>query len=234
MSVFELKKTKTILHLQQAQRRQFILAFILAIISFLFVTQLNVGGDIGNRLDTQPPAELGQIIKDMTVERDSLLKEISKLSIDIYKYRQLHKENTLGLDEAIRSLEAIKIASGDIDVTGKGIQIKINDVNKILAAYDLIDLIQELKASGAEALSVNGIRITARSFFTRNDGELYVDNKKVGFPVIVAAIGDPSVMEQALKMPGGYISTLTLLEGINVDISKQEKIYIGAADNDLY
>lgn len=231
MTVFELKKAKNILYLEQARRRQFILAFILAIVSFLFITQLSVGGSIANRLSSHPPAELGQIIKDMTVERDSLLKEISRLSLDIYKYRQLHEENVLGLDEAKRSLDAMKIASGDIAVAGPGIQINIIDPNRILANYDFIDLIQELKASGAEALSVNNTRITARSFFASDGNELYLDNKKIDFPVSVYAVGDPSVMEQALKMPGGYISTLLLLEDVNINITKREKINIQAADS---
>lgn len=231
MSVFELKKARSLLHIQQAQRRQLIVAFILAIVSFLVVTQLNIRRNIENKITSQTPAELGQIIRNMTTERDSLLKEISRLSLEIYKYRQLHEENVLGLDQAIKSLDAMKIASGDVAVAGPGIQINISDESKILAAYDLIDLIQELRASGAEALAVNNIRLTARSFITNNGSSLFVDDKKIKFPVRVDAIGEPSVMEQALKMPGGYITTLAMLEGVSVEIKRQDKIVIQPANN---
>lgn len=227
MNVFELRKAKSLLHLEQAQRRQFTIGLIMAIISFLVITQLNTERNVEKRLNTQTPTELGQIIRNMTIEKDSLLTEVQKLSLDIYKYRQLSEQKTLNLDQAIKNLDTMKIASGRVAITGPGVDVKINDYERLLADYDLVDLVQELRASGAEAIAINGVRITGRSFFNGKQGSLFVNGKKIRLPVTVKAIGNASVMEQALNMPGGYSSTISTLQGVSMEIKQSESLYIG-------
>lgn len=230
MKVFELRKAKSILHLEQAKRRQFTLGLIMAIVSFLVITQLNVERTVKTKLNAQTPSELGQIIRNMTLEKDSLLTEVSKLSLDIYKYRQLNEQKTLNLDQAIKNLDSMKIASGQVDIAGAGVEIRIADLDRVLAAYDLVDLIQELRASGAEAISLNGIRITGRTYFSSNKkGALLIDGRKLSFPLFVKAIGNAAVMEQALSMPGGYSSTISTLQGVSMEVEQAEDIHIPSA-----
>ena len=59
-----------------------------------------------------------------------------------------------------KELEQTRVNIGKTDVEGEGVVIRLNDNedNDIIAS-DLIELVNELRYAGAEAISINDIRI---------------------------------------------------------------------------
>lgn len=216
---FEIQHAKEIFHLQQIHRRQLTIAIICAVLAFMVITQLNIQKDVQNRLSAQTPAELGQIIRNMTIEKDTLSNEIQRLKLQTYEYRRAEKSQKLSSAQTAKNLQAMKIAAGIGIVQGPGVTIKIIDEQNIFAPYDLIDLLHELRASGAEAISINGKRVVARTAIYENKG-IVIDSDKIISPFILNAIGNPSTLEQALIMPGGYKATISSLPGVNIEIKK--------------
>lgn len=218
---FEIQHAKEIFHLQQVHRRQLTIAIICAVLAFMVITQLNIQKDVQNRLSAQTPAELGQIIRNMTIEKDTLANEIQKLKLQVYEYRRAEKSQIISSAQAAKNLQAMKIAAGIGEVQGPGVTIRIIDEQNIFAPYDLIDLLHELRASGSEAISINGKRVVAGTAIYEKSG-IVIDGNKIKSPFVLHAIGDPSTLEQALIMPGGYKATISSLPGVNIEIKKTD------------
>ena len=118
--------------------------------------------------------------------------------------------------DALRSLtgelDRLRIANGLVEVTGPGIEIKIDSR---LGIYDLQDLINELRNAGAEAISLNGARIVANSIIAQQGQRTIIDGIVFSTPYTFLAIGDPATLTEAVSRRG---STLDLLASGNPDL----------------
>ena len=74
----------------------------------------------------------------------------------------------------------------------------------------LLDALQELRDAGAEAVQIGDVRVVAStSFVDTPDGTgVAVDGTVVRSPFTVRAIGDPDVLEPAMRIPGGVVPEL--------------------------
>jgi uncharacterized protein YlxW (UPF0749 family) len=70
----------------------------------------------------------------------------------------------------------------------------------------MLNLLEELRNAGAEAIELNGQRITASSAFTGTAGAVEVDGVTLHAPYQWIAIGDPDIIGPALKIPGGALA----------------------------
>ena len=85
--------------------------------------------------------------------------------------------------------------------------------------------LNELRAAGAEALSINGERILATSEIRCAGPTISINNTKKAAPFEIKVIGDPDTLENALKMPGGAVDQ-SAFYGIDVSIKKSNKLMI--------
>lgn len=127
--------------------------------------------------------------------------------------------NLLGLTELIG--EGIVITVADNDETS------INDENlssKLVHNTDIIELVNELKNSGAEAISVNGQRIMSNTHISCVGTVITINGEKVGSPFVISAIGSQARLINVTR-PGAYIGLMEE-DGILVKIEKSSEVKI--------
>lgn len=192
-------------------------------------------------------------VPSRTEELTGLLIEEQKrneaLTLQLDQYKE---ENELFRMEAEESggyaailgekLARAEILSGQRAVHGKGITITLSDSTAqntgvdenafVVHDTDLLRVINELRASGAEAISLNGERILATSEIRCAGPVVSVNNRRYNIPFVISAIGDPDIMEAALKMRGGVVDELLTFQ-IQVEIVKHEDITIDALRHDV-
>src|SRR5699024_7541242 len=79
-----------------------------------------------------------------------------------------------------------------------------------------------------EVIQVGEVRVVASSSVTSLPaGGVAVDGQEVPSPMMVLAIGDPSVMEPALKIPGGAADSVAA-DGGAFSVTAQEEVRVGA------
>ena len=137
------------------------------------------------------------------------------------------------VDEA----EMLRLLIGDITSQGKGIAVSLED-----GAYDpsqenpndyivheshVFKVINELKISGAEAISINGQRLHANSFIRCTGPVITVDGKIFPAPFTIEAVGDPSVLLASVNLGGGIVDQLTS-DNIVVTVEEKSKIMMPA------
>ena len=148
-----------------------------------------------------------------------------------YKEKEQSEEESSKLVE--KELEQTNMYLGKTDVEGQGITIKIQDVNnqdentseedatKPISAEDLLVVVDYLKLAGAEAISINGERVTNMTDIVDvgSNSLIFVNQQRILAPYIIKAIGDPTKLESTLLGNGGYVEELRNY-GFTVDIDK--------------
>ena len=141
------------------------------------------------------------------------------------------------VNEQIENAEKL---AGLVALKGPGVVVTLSDAkttvsseNTIIHDSDIRTVINELLASGAEAISINGERIVSTSAIRCVGPTVIINNTRLATPFVINAIGDSKTLEAGLIIKGGVVDALTPW-GINVKISKMEKVEIPAYSGSLY
>ena len=140
-------------------------------------------------------------------EETSAKLQDTEEKINEYKVKSESSEETSKLVE--KELEESNIVLGKTDVTGPGIQVILTDNDeKEYAARDLLNIVNELKAAGAEAISINGERIiNLTDIVDISNRYILVNSNKISSPYTILAIGDENYLKSALNIKNGYVDT---------------------------
>ncbi|MFF2700783.1 DUF881 domain-containing protein [Streptomyces cyaneofuscatus] len=158
-----------------------------------------------------------QRLEDEKQRLDAQRTELENSSDQAEEARKqtLEKERQLG------------ILAGTVAAQGPGITLTISDPSGAVAADKLLDTVQELRAAGAEAIEVNGVRVVANTYFSGEGGDIQVDGKKIEAPYEFKVIGKPQDLEPALNIPGGVVQTLEKEQATAV-VERSEEIVVDA------
>jgi len=128
-------------------------------------------------------------------------------------------------EQALKSIQdeiqKDKMIAGELDVNGPGIEVTVKNE---LAGIWFTDMINELWAAGAEAVSVNNVRLTnsTAGFDTLPNGQISLNGVILTAPYHFDAIGDKKTISEALSQPAGIIQRMK--ENIqNLDINIDQK-----------
>lgn len=206
-------------------------AFILTMIIF---TQFKTVEETDiTAIETMRETELREEIaswKTKYDEVDAKLKETENI-ISEYNQELNNSENSSKiLEEEVKEAEK---KLGYTDVKGEGIIVTISDGEKNIEYYDILDLINELNAEGAEAISVNDERIVSTTDIKQVELRIIlVNTRKISGPYTIKAIGDKKAMEAALVIKGGYVDRLKIVDGKGIEIKQEDNIVVPAYTKD--
>ena len=220
----------------------------------VFISTLLVGFLISNNFNFDGMASSTQLsakeYQNAIEDKQKLLKQISSLKdgneeilekINKYSYDDKKKEKIV--EDMTRQLVDYGMLTGLNEVKGPGIVIKVSDGisngsydnayttwSKIFHDSDMSMLLNEIRAAGAEAISINNYRITPLSAVMCNSAFLrFEDGNQVYAPFFIYAIGNPDNLEEILTQDGSHINRLKL-RGLNIEIEKQSEIIMKSAN----
>jgi uncharacterized protein YlxW (UPF0749 family) len=134
--------------------------------------------------------------------------------------------------------DPVAVMAGLTPVTGPGLRIRIDDASAagkkdipierlIIHERDLLMLRNELFSAGAEAVSINGLRMVANSVIRCVGPAIRINDTYTTPPYIIDAAGDPDTLKQAVMMMGGVIDVISE-HSLKVDVTQKKKIVIPA------
>ena len=126
-----------------------------------------------------------------------------------------------------KELEESNMILGQTDVTGNGVEVKLTDSGDNEYSYkDLLSLVNELRAAGAEAISINGERIiNLTDIVYISNKYVLVNSNKISSPYTVLAIGDENYLKSALSIKNGYVD-MKQKEGYKISVESKTNIKI--------
>ncbi|MGW2035724.1 DUF881 domain-containing protein [Streptomyces sp. NPDC001356] len=208
-------------------RAQLIVAVLLFGLGFGLAVQVASNSDTDGALRGARQEDLVRILDELDSRTQRLQDE--KQGLD--KQRQELQSSSDQAAEARRQTaekeRQLGILAGTVAAQGPGITMTIEDTKGTVEADMLLDAIQELRAAGAEAIEVNGVRVVAGTYFTDSGKSVSVDGNKINAPYRFQVIGKPQDLEPALNIPGGVVQTLEK-EQATVTVERSDKIVVDA------
>jgi uncharacterized protein YlxW (UPF0749 family) len=170
--------------------------------------------------------ELSALIETLTARNRELRTGLADIREQVRQYQVSGPQSQSALQVSREDLRRITAFGGLAAVDGQGIEM---DVNGDLDPIALNDLVNELRNAGAEAIAVDGVRITARSVAIQGPRALRIDGVDVGRRFTLRAIGSPDGLLSAMQRPGGIISQLKLFISATIEIRQVLSVVLPAS-----
>jgi uncharacterized protein YlxW (UPF0749 family) len=208
-----------------------LVALSVGLVGFLVAAQLGTAHRGREHLALESESDLTRIFSSLNEQSAALRDEISQLRLELAALQSSAERDQLARDAAQRQLSDLQILAGVVPARGPGVAVRITDPKGALEFQFLLDLVQELRDAGAEAIAVNGRRIGGNTAFSHLRDVVTVDGQEIHDPYEVLAIGDPGTLEVGLRIPGGAVDTLDALDGTKVTVERRSDVRVPALDH---
>lgn len=161
----------------------------------------------GDSLDTARPADLLVLLDSLRQREATLNTEVSELQNTLNSLQASGNSDQAAIQAAQARLAALSVLAGSVGATGPGVTVTIEDPGPGVSPEAMLDVINELRAAGAEAIEINdphqSVRVGVDTWVLGTPGSLIVDTRTLAPPYSILAIGDPPTLAAAMNIPGG-------------------------------
>lgn len=183
---------------------------------------------------------------DYGTESAAALKKAEKDSQEITKLREHAKsleniiaKRTDGAQALNSELQDARMQAGYTEMTGPGVVVTLTDSKKqpmiavnpqdyLIHDRDINEVINELKASGAEAISVGNQRIVTSTSIRCAGPVALINEVKQTAPFVITAIGDPDTMLNSLNIANGVLDGLRRYDPLMAQARKESSLRVPA------
>lgn len=222
-------------------RKKFIILIVCITTGFIIGYSYNLTKDekkINNTYLQQEESYREELI-DQKERNKELMDELNHLQEQIRKYENNFASNEEESQKLVEEANKLRLVLGEIPSQGQGIKVTLKDGEYdtkttnpneyIVHESHIFMVINELKISGAEAISINGQRLKTNSYISCNGPVITIDGKQYPAPFVIEAIGDADSLISSLKLVGGVFDKL-LNDRIVVTIEKSEQIQMSSVN----
>ncbi len=212
-------------------------AVILLGLGFLFVVQVRAGRLLRAQpeVPTRNVYALATLLREEREARLALELKLGELQKRQAEYERATAEGRTLTAAMSKELESLRVNAGLKAMRGPGVTALLEDAktqpsgsNPVVVTYqDLVAVLNELWAAGAEAVAVNGQRVTATTGFGQVGGTVVVNLQRLSGPFTITALGDPATLEGALNIRGGLVDGLRAL-GLSITITRRNDLTVPA------
>lgn len=191
------------------------------------VAAYNLTASTGPRSEAR--ADLITQIEDRREQVEALSEQTQSLQAEL---TALEAEQLTGEGDAERARD-LAISVGAVPMQGPGLTVTLDDAPQVaddpgesdqadqgrVYSRDIQFVVNSLWEAGAEAISVNDIRLTSVSTIRFAGSAIIVNFRPLTRPYVITALGDPRELPNAFtEGPGGsYLSTLDASFGVRSD-----------------
>ncbi len=206
-------------------RGQLLAAVLCALLGFAFVIQVRQTHT--DDLASLSQDDLVRLLDEVTQRTDALEEQAASL-------RSQRADLVTGADTERAAIEAAAkrasvqgILAGELPAEGPGVRLVLSETTTHLSAALLVNVLEELRNAGAEAIQVNERRITASSYIIDTPDGVEVDGVSLRAPYVWLAIGDPDTLIPALEIPGGALAQVRNAPG-KTEIEGRDHVLVDA------
>jgi uncharacterized protein YlxW (UPF0749 family) len=190
--------------LLRPSRGQLVVAVLLALVGYASITQVRFN-EVDNTYGSLREQDLIDVLNGLAGTTQRAEAEIARLQRTRDDLQSSTGAREAALAQAQDDAETLAILAGLVPVTGPGIRVTITEGDAAINANTVVDMIQELRTAGAEAIQINGeVRVVASTSFADGVGGILVGDHLVSSPYVVDVIGEPHLLaESGMDFPKG-------------------------------
>ncbi|HHU48916.1 MAG: DUF881 domain-containing protein [Caldicoprobacterales bacterium] len=204
------------------------------ILGLMLAAQFKNVQNVGGNVSLQRAQELTSQIQKLNQDIANQQNLIQELEDQLMEYEAAAQDAGKLNETMYRDLERARNLAGLTDLEGAGVVVTVNLVSYqewgetgiIRNVYheDLLMLVNELNAAGAEALAINDERIIASTEIRDAGDYIVINTNRYSAPFEIKALGNPDTLEASLMLLGGVADTLG--EELEIKIRKENLIRI--------
>lgn len=207
-----------------------LLLVICLALGFALATQ--VRSQRSDPLDTLSQEDLVVLLSELNSQEDSLRQERNSLNEQVRELKSAASAQEAAAEAAKKADEQARINAGLVGVKGPGVIMRVKDPNGALSSTEFVMTLGELRNAEAEAVELNGVRLSTRSFFTIEDETLFVDGTRIESPYEWVVIGDSNTISTALEIQAGSAAQMRA-KGAQVIITEAQEVTITSTSTPL-
>lgn len=213
-------------------------------LNLIILASFVLGIILATQLSTNRPLalislrSLKDIEKQIAIEEEHIIN-IDKMIAEVDGKIKNHKPLTS--QEAKENFEKIvadkKALAGYGAVEGYGIELKVEDSkrelkkdenpnNLVVHDQDILMLVNDLKVAGAEAMAINGERLTANTEIKCSGPTITINSKTFGQPFIITAIGNSDMLSSTILAQDTYGYLLKQVYGLELTLLSGKEVII--------
>jgi uncharacterized protein YlxW (UPF0749 family) len=196
--------------------------------------------------------DLVREVRERTASVAAQQDDLERLRADLRALREDQLSLTATGSAGAAGLERLGMITGEIPVRGPGVEVRLDDArpesgldqldtNDPRAQEDMegsrvrdLDVqvtVNGLWAAGAEAITVNGQRLTALTSIRAAGAAILVDYQPLARPYVVHAVGDPDKLEAGFAdgLAGRWLASAADNAGVRYAVSQQERLTLPGA-----
>lgn len=199
-------------------RRELAIAVVLGILGFIIAYQLKyISKEEKNAYEDTVDVDITSEVSKLAKEKEELTEKVNALQETVSKFEKEAAESSTNNQQLYEQLEKSRMLLGETDVEGPGVVVTItpkvlnmdsSNKNVIITHKDLITYVNELNFAGAEAISINGYRITSNKGIRSSDGvsTIYIGNERISpyETITIKAIGSKDQLSSAMNFYGTF------------------------------
>jgi uncharacterized protein YlxW (UPF0749 family) len=209
-------------------------ALLCILLGVAIVTQVRQN-DSGDSLETARPADLLVLLDSLQQREAALNTEVADLQRTLASLQASGSSEGAAIENAQARLAALSILIGTVAATGPGVSLTIEDAAPGVAPETMLDVINELRNAGAEAIEIRGgagdpkvsVRVGVDTWVAGAPGALEIDGQALNPPYTVVAIGDPPTLAAAMNIPGGAMDSVERVGGTMV-VQQSDRVDVTA------
>ena len=179
-------------------------------------------------------SELSEQLSTWKSKYEEVSEELKDTNSKILDYTTKIEDNEEASELLEAELEKSRLILGKTDVVGDGVVITLSDGENKIEASDLIELVNDLWFAGAEAISINGVRIVNMTEFVDVAGYIIVKpRQRIVSPYVVKVIGDQTYLTSTLSLKNSGFIDIQNSNGKKVTMEQQRNIKISAYSDTL-
>ena len=202
----------------------------IVLIAVMFIQYKTVEETDITEIENMREAELRTALSEWKTKYEEAYEKYKEVQSTKKEYIDKIESNEEASELLEKELQQSNLLAGKTNVTGEGVVVTLSD-NKTekISSDDLIELLNELKYAGAEAISINSIRIVNSTDIVQIGGTyIMVGGNRITSPYVVKAIGNQAYLSSILSLKNsGYVDKYNN-SGKTVTLEARKKIEIRA------
>jgi uncharacterized protein YlxW (UPF0749 family) len=203
-----------------------VIGVLTLLLGFAIAVQVHANSS-SDSLDGLREDDLVSILDNQDDRADRLRIQINQLQANLQRLQDSGDKAQAARQQARQETAALGVLLGTLPATGPGVTVTITDPDAQLDGEALLDVVEELRGAGAEAIEFGGVRVSTSTAFSGGKGAVTIDGTALTAPYSVVAIGGAKTLDTALNIPGGVAATVRTAGG-ELHVVEEKRVAITA------
>lgn len=212
-----------------------VIAIPIFIVTFMLTSQIMTVSSSQEIVAGKREEELQDDLITLQRMYDELQEKYEENEKVVDEYISNTTTNSSLIESMQKQIDTLAVYAGSENLVGEGIIVTLDDGDKALEPElrtdavvhdsDILTVVNELQAAGAEAISVNGQRITSMTSIRCVGPVIQINYQKIAPPYVINVIGNAQYLESAVNIKNGVADILTEI-GVVVKVSRNVDVKV--------